>query len=130
MTVSESEALRRVRASGRGQAGHHAGLRGTGRPPARPGRAFERTDYRFDIVSDYGAFRDLQRHRMLSIEWQPLTPSLGYDVPDIVEEAGFTAEFEASLARGQDLYESMARPFPIRPPMRWPWPSVFVTSCR
>ena len=38
----------------------------------RPGRALERTGYRFDIVSDYGAFRDLQRHRMLTIEWQPL----------------------------------------------------------
>ena len=47
----------------------------------RPGRAFERTDYRFDVVTDYGAFRDLQRHRMLTIEWQPLGAALGYDVP-------------------------------------------------
>src|SRR4029450_8889874 len=38
----------------------------------RPGRAFERTDYRFDVLVDYGAFRDLQRHRMLTMEWQPL----------------------------------------------------------
>src|SRR5262249_12399897 len=28
----------------------------------KPGRAFERTSYRFDILADYGAFRDLQRH--------------------------------------------------------------------
>ncbi len=34
----------------------------------RPGRAFERTDYRFELVTDYGAFRDLQRHRLLTIE--------------------------------------------------------------
>ena len=54
----------------------------------RPGRAFERTDYRFDVVTDYGAFRDLQRHRMLTIEWQPLGIGLGYDVPDVVAEAG------------------------------------------
>jgi len=47
----------------------------------RPGRAFEATDYRFELVTDYGAFRDLQRHRLLSIEWQPLTVELGYDVP-------------------------------------------------
>src|SRR4029079_16112469 len=39
----------------------------------RPGRAFERTSYRFDVLTDYGAFRDLQRHRLLTIEWQPLT---------------------------------------------------------
>ncbi|HEX3460931.1 MAG TPA: FAD-dependent thymidylate synthase [Acidimicrobiales bacterium] len=54
----------------------------------RPGRAFERTGYRFDVVSDYGAFRDLQRHRMLTIEWQSLGTALGYDVPETVAEAG------------------------------------------
>ena len=36
----------------------------------RPGRAFERTMYRFDVLTDYGAFRDLQRHRLLTLEWQ------------------------------------------------------------
>ena len=41
----------------------------------KPGRAFERIDYRFDVLADYGAFRDLQRHRLLTIEWQPLTPA-------------------------------------------------------
>ncbi len=51
----------------------------------RPGRAFERTDYRFDVVTDYGAFRDLQRHRMLTIDWQPLGTPLGYDVPEVVD---------------------------------------------
>ena len=56
----------------------------------RPGRAFERTEYRFDIVADYGAFRDLQRHRMLTIEWQPLGTDLGYEVPELVEAAGLT----------------------------------------
>ena len=30
-------------------------------------------DYRFDVLTDYGAFRDLQRHRLLTLEWQPLT---------------------------------------------------------
>jgi thymidylate synthase ThyX len=54
----------------------------------RPGRALERTSYRFDILSDYGAFRDLQRHRLLSLEWQRLSPRHGYVVPDAVREAG------------------------------------------
>ena len=39
----------------------------------KPGRAFERTSYRFDVLADYGAFRDLQRHRLLTLEWQPLS---------------------------------------------------------
>src|SRR2546423_5903541 len=35
----------------------------------RPGRGFETLSYRFEIVSDYGAFRDLQRHRLLTCQW-------------------------------------------------------------
>ena len=50
----------------------------------RPGRALERCSYRFDVISDYGAFRDLQRHRLLTIEWQGLTPYHGYTMPEAV----------------------------------------------
>ena len=41
----------------------------------RPGRGFEALRYRFEIVSDYGAFRDLQRHRMLTVPVAALTPA-------------------------------------------------------
>jgi thymidylate synthase ThyX len=78
----------------------------------RPGRAFERTGYRFDVVSDYGAFRDLQRHRMLTIEWQSLGPSLGYDVPETVGEAGVGSAYIASMERSRDLSAAMAPVFP------------------
>jgi thymidylate synthase ThyX len=59
----------------------------------RPGRAFERTEYRFDVLCDYGAFRDLQRHRPLTIEWQRLSPVHGYDTPPQVGEAGLADEW-------------------------------------
>ncbi|HVB06513.1 MAG TPA: FAD-dependent thymidylate synthase [Acidimicrobiales bacterium] len=78
----------------------------------RPGRAFERTSYRFDVVSDYGAFRDLQRHRMLTIEWQPLTTTLGYGVPPLVAEAGLEDEFVASLERSRELHGALEESFP------------------
>ena len=53
-----------------------------GEPPPPPGpRLRARPSYRFDVLCDYGAFRDLQRHRLLTLEWQRLTPRLGYDVP-------------------------------------------------
>ena len=78
----------------------------------RPSRAFERTDYRFELVTDYGAFRDLQRHRMLSIEWQPLNVDLGYDVPEVIREAGLEARFVASLERSRDLYHDLEEEFP------------------
>jgi thymidylate synthase ThyX len=78
----------------------------------RPGRAFERTGYRFDVLCDYGAFRDLQRHRMLTIEWQPLSPRHGYDVPEAVVEAGYASAFDAAMGRSADLYETLAPRFP------------------
>jgi hypothetical protein len=74
----------------------------------RPGRAFERTDYRFELVTDYGAFRDLQRHRLCTIEWQPLGCSLGADVPGVVAEAGCAATFAESLARSRDLFDALS----------------------
>jgi thymidylate synthase ThyX len=63
----------------------------------RPGRGFEAVRYRFEIVADYGAFRDLQRHRMLTVQWQPLTPDLGADIPHELELAGFGDEFAAAV---------------------------------
>jgi len=78
----------------------------------RPGRALERTDYRFELVTDYGAFRDLQRHRLLSIEWQPLTVDLGYDVPELITEAGLAPAYEDSLARSAELYYDLSTDYP------------------
>ena len=78
----------------------------------RPGRAFERTDYRFELVTDYGAFRDLQRHRLLTIEWQPLTTDLGFDVPAVIEEAEMTGTYVGSLERSRDLYETLRASLP------------------
>jgi hypothetical protein len=115
-SLSDDEVLRRVRSLGdderRAIARAYVGERANRRH--RPGRAFERTDYRFDIVSDYGAFRDLQRHRMLSIEWQDLTPHLGYDVPDVVVEAGLSPRFGRCMERSAELYDAMARVCPLQ----------------
>ncbi len=73
----------------------------------KPGRGFERTDYRFDIVTDYGAFRDLQRHRLLSIEWQALSPTLGYAMPADVADAGLDAEFVETIERSAAGYSEL-----------------------
>jgi thymidylate synthase ThyX len=73
----------------------------------KPGRAFERTQYRFDVLADYGAFRDLQRHRMLTIEWQALTPHHGYETPDAVVEAGLGDRFDEAMQRSAELFEDL-----------------------
>jgi len=78
----------------------------------RPGRALERIDYRFDVLADYGAFRDLQRHRMLTVEWQPLSPRHGYTRPDAVELAGAADTFDRAMDRSAELYDLLAPQFP------------------
>ena len=78
----------------------------------KPGRAFERPVYRFDVVADYGAFRDLQRHRMMTIEWQRLSPALGYTRPPELEAAGVSDEFDEAMERSASLHDALLGPFP------------------
>ncbi len=73
----------------------------------KPGRAFERAWYRFDVLADYGAFRDLQRHRMLTLEWQPLTPAHGWVACEAVEEAGALPEFSRVMDRTSEVYDRL-----------------------
>jgi hypothetical protein len=73
----------------------------------RPGRGYEALRYRFEIVSDYGAFRDLQRHRMLTVQWQPLTPALGAGVPEELEAAGVADDYRRGLDRSRAAWEAL-----------------------
>jgi thymidylate synthase ThyX len=75
----------------------------------RPGRAFERTAYRFDILTDYGAFRDLQRHRLLTLEWQPLSPSHGFIEPEAIAAAGASEDWARSMDASADLHDALVR---------------------
>ena len=73
----------------------------------RPGRAFERTGYRFDVLTDYGAFRDLQRHRLLTLEWQALSTRHGYTEPDALRDAGVLDGWTRVMDASADLYEAL-----------------------
>jgi thymidylate synthase ThyX len=75
----------------------------------RPGRGFEALRYRFEIVADYGAFRDLQRHRMLTVQWQTLGPDLGAGVPEQVDEAGCGDAYRQALEVSRAEYERLAQ---------------------
>jgi thymidylate synthase ThyX len=74
----------------------------------KPGRAFERTRYRFDVLADYGAFRDLQRHRLLTLEWQPLSPGHGYVMPAELAEAGAVADWTRVMDESAELHDALA----------------------
>lgn len=117
-TLSEEQCLRRVRqlpteekvAVLRAYVGERTNRR------HKPGRAFERTGYRFDVLSDYGAFRDLQRHRLLTIEWQALTPRHGYVRPELVDDAGGRELFDETMDRSARLHDDLATELPAQAP--------------
>ncbi|MBI3624222.1 FAD-dependent thymidylate synthase [Candidatus Saccharibacteria bacterium] len=74
----------------------------------RPGRALEQAHYTWDLVCDYGIFRDLQRHRMVDdLEWQALSPRYGFDIPQLVEEAGLSEQFEHCFDLSAKLYSQL-----------------------
>jgi len=74
----------------------------------KPGRAFERTSYRFDVLADYGAFRDLQRHRLLTLEWQRLSPRHGSVMPEAVAEADARDDWQRTLEASAALHDEIA----------------------
>jgi thymidylate synthase ThyX len=95
LTADERAALLRAYVGRRGNRRH------------KPGRALERTSYRFDVLTDYGAFRDLQRHRLLTLEWQALSPYHGYTEPAAVADVGAQAEWRVVMNQSAELYERL-----------------------
>jgi thymidylate synthase ThyX len=73
----------------------------------KPGRAFERTSYRFDVLCDYGAFRDLQRHRLLTLEWQPLSTAHGFEADPDIEAAGGGDDWKTVMTESAELFDAL-----------------------
>ncbi|MBU0597591.1 FAD-dependent thymidylate synthase [Patescibacteria group bacterium] len=80
-----------------------------------PTRPFEVAGYfSFDTLMDYGAFRDLQRHRMCTQINQTLTCRHGYEIPIELgaEEAGLVSLFQEIYRKAQSAWEEMSEEFP------------------
>lgn len=74
----------------------------------KPGRALENAHYSWDLICDYGIFRDLQRHRMVDdLEWQELTPRYGYEIPELIEEAGLSEQYEKCFDLSLELHSKL-----------------------
>jgi hypothetical protein len=78
----------------------------------RPGRAFENTSYTFDLLGNYGMYRDLQRHRMLTQEKQDLTVMNGYDTPAEIVDAGFADKYHAAMRAAAEAFLEISRRYP------------------
>ncbi len=77
-----------------------------------PLRELEHVYYTFDILLDYGAFRDVQRHRMCTQSNQPVTVVHGYDLPPEIREAGFEDKFRQAVEKAADVFQKIYEKFP------------------
>ena len=74
----------------------------------KPGRGMERAGYRFDLLCDYGIFRDLQRHRILTLDWQRLGTGHGFVIPEGVADAGVEADWRRAMESAGALHARIA----------------------
>ncbi len=81
-------------------------------PRDQPLRALEHLTYTFDILVDFGAFRDIQRHRMCTQTPQELGPSQGYSTPPEIVRYGLLATYEECMARARQAHDVIARECP------------------
>jgi len=75
----------------------------------RAPRALEHAQYKFEIVANFAAYRDLHRHRMLTQERQLLGTSLGFDLPSDLEDLGMASRFSAAIENAAGAHEALRR---------------------
>ena len=78
----------------------------------KPGRALEQVYYTFDVIGNLGAYRDLQRHRLLTQERQDFTTAHGYDTPPEIAEAGFDGDYRRCMERAAEVHERIRADHP------------------
>ena len=78
----------------------------------RPGRAFEMVDYTFELFTNFGMFRDLHRHRVLTMERQLLSARHGFDLPPELIEAGLDKDFQDCMYSSRGTFELMVKTMP------------------
>ncbi len=75
-------------------------------------RAFENTYYKFDIVANFGAYRDLHRHRMLTQERQRFTTELGFDIPPDLVAANLKRPYIDAAKKIDSFYRRVSKKYP------------------
>lgn len=75
-------------------------------------RGLEHANFTFEILADFGIYRDLQRHRMLTQERQLLTCNFGYYVPPEIVGTEMEKEYVDAMDRAKNAYETIAAELP------------------
>ena len=78
----------------------------------RPARAFESVYYTFDLCNNFGMFRDLHRHRALTLQRQLLTTDHGYSMPEEISVLGMDKEFKECMTSTKDAFDKIRKRHP------------------
>src|ERR687886_1295153 len=78
----------------------------------RPGRAFEMIEYTFELFTNFGMFRDMHRHRILTLERQLLSTRHGYDIPTEVIDIGIVKDYKDCMYKSREAYENISKNMP------------------
>jgi len=65
--------------------------------------------FRFDILMDFGGFRDMHRHRRCIQIGQGFTTAHGYDTPEEVKAAGISEKYRSTMQRAADAVARLAQ---------------------
>ena len=76
-------------------------------------REFELVNYTFELLMDYGAYREFKRHRMQSYFPQAFTPALGFKTPQLVEAAGLKAVYERAMSVAEEGFHRVGQESPL-----------------
>ena len=80
----------------------------------KPSRAFEMTQYTFDMLNNFGMFRDMHRHRVATVERQLLTTNHGYNTPDEMDQIGMRKEYTECMDETKDVYGNLKKRMPVQ----------------
>lgn len=75
-------------------------------------RALEHADFTFEIISDFGVYRDLHRHRMLTQERQKLTCDYDYYTPVEIKGMDIEADYHAAMQKAKEAFDTIAAELP------------------
>lgn len=78
----------------------------------RPPRAFENTYYTFDLLNNFGMFRDFHRHRALTLHRQLLTTDHGYSIPNEINSLGIERDYIESMKRSKEAFDKIRKRYP------------------
>lgn len=78
----------------------------------RPSRAFESIYYTFDLLNNFGMFRDFHRHRALTLERQLLTTDHGYNTPNEIKVLGIEKDYHECMDKTKHTFDKIRKKYP------------------